>query len=800
MDMSLSGFISRLPLLLFLVLFTAFTAISVRYASSASLFMQGLALCSGILWLACGLLYSHTAKLLFITLLLNLLSLFAYKELLAVNAELSSLMVISNIWLLFYLFSQLEYAFVRMVSRVLAITLAMISSVVLLTGLYYGSMDKELVFALLQTNLQEAMAFLGFTVELKAIILLAMSAALIGLWLSYSANKKRVTSPLFALLLISLSFFSLLQPNSFKGIRNVLAYIEQYHFELEQLRTVIDKRKSSASKYSVTTNSENSLHLLVIGESLSSFHMSSYGYRRETTPWIAQSQPIQLQYAYSSHTHTMEVLTLALTQSNQYNQLDYFDSASLIDVLNQAGFQTAWISNQISAGEWDNHISALAFESDYVRFINTNVGKSDFTRKQDDALIDELRRYLTNQDLNQNHFIILHMMGSHIAYCDRVKGQAPSLSPAPHYLYKGKQNDCYDETVVFADQILSRAYELVSNTPHFSSMTFFSDHGEEVFEKLGHDSRQFRETMAEIPFLIWSKEPKPALEKNQDKVFTNDLLFDYLLGLTEINNELKSEHLDIGSDRYSLPLNQAKTLHASIPISSLTRHKTKVNLNQSDNLMAHRVNTIGSMDEAKHQGFRRIELDLVISDGVMQVGHDPQTLTGQSLEAYLEYENRYFEALWFDIKNINEQNLSLVLETLEFLDSRYQLKSRTLIETSSTSPRISELSEKGWTTSYYLPTGLPQRLTSQEQTLAYVRKLRNQLKSQQMRSLSYDISLFEFVDNHLRESIIKPLGLKMNTWTSLRARDSALFTKLEKVGANQGFENVIVIHTTRFRL
>ncbi|KJY73469.1 hypothetical protein TW78_09875 [Vibrio coralliilyticus] len=69
-----------------------------------------------------------------------------------------------------------------------------------------------------------------------------------------------------------------------------------------------------------------------------------------------------------------------------------------------------------------------------------------------------------------------------------------------------------------------------------------------------------------------------------------------------------------------------------------------------------------------------------------------------------------------------------------------------------------------------------------------------------MRSLSYDISLFEFVNNHLRESIIKPLGLKMNTWTSLRAQDSALFTKLEMIGANQGFENVIVIHTTRFRL
>lgn len=800
MDMPFAGLASRLPHILFLLLFSAFISIGVRYFGSAPLFVQGLALCSCVLWLACFFLYSKTAKLLCVTLLLNLLSLYAYKELLAVRFESGSFIVISNSWLVLYLLSQSGYGFVRIVSVVLASVLVFASSTLLLTGLYYGSMDKELVFALLQTNTQEALEYLGFLADLKALSLLVVSAALLWLWIRYSSSKDRTSSPVFALLLIALSVFSLYQQNSFKGVRNALTHVEQYHFELAQLRSVIEKRKSSTIDYSATASSERSLHLLVIGESLSRFHMSSYGYRRETTPWIAQSKPIQLQHAYSSHTHTMEVLTLALTQSNQYNQLDYFDSASLIDVLNQAGFQTAWISNQISAGEWDNHTSALAYESDYVRFINTNVGKSDYTRKQDDALIDELQAYLSTQDLNQNHFIVLHMMGSHIAYCDRVKGRNKSLLPAPSYLYKEKQNDCYDETVMFADQVLEQAYELVSNTPHFASMTFFSDHGEEVFEKLGHDARRFKQTMAEIPFLVWSKEPKPSLERNQEKAFTNDLLFEYLLGLTEVNSDLTLERLDIGSERYHLPLNQAKTMHAKVPISSLPLHKTKANLNSNKDLMAHRVNTIGAMDDAKRQGFRRIELDLMIKNGAIYIGHDPETLTGQRLEEYLEYENNNFEALWFDVKNLNEQNLSLVLETLERLNSQYQLKSRTLIETSSTSARISQLSNNGWKTSYYLPTGISEELASQEQALAYVSILQKQLKAQKMQSLSFDISLLEFVDTYLLESIIKPLGLKMNTWTFLQAEDTDLASKLEKLGANQGFENVIVIHNTRFRL
>ncbi|GAM57566.1 hypothetical protein JCM19231_2685 [Vibrio ishigakensis] len=788
--------------LLFLLLFTTFLAMGFRYFESATLFEQGLALSSSLLWLIFAFIYPEASKRLCISLLLSTLSLYSYKELLTSAPEYGSLIVISNTWLLLFLMSHSRYQVVRLISQLFAITLTLLATTMLLTALYYGSMDKELVFALLQTNTQEAWEYVGFLADSEATGIIVLCLSLLGLWL-FSPRTTHISASLFALLLIAMSAIATTLPASFTGINDSLAHAKQYHFELAKLHEVINKRDSSNYQYSATATSDASLHLLVIGESLSRFHMSSYGYRRNTTPWITESKPIQIEHAYSSHTHTMEVLTLALTQSNQYNQLDYFQSASLIDVLNQAGFQTAWISNQISAGEWDNHTSALAYESDYVRFINTNVGKSDFTRKPDMALVSELESYLSTQDLNQNHFIVLHMMGSHIAYCDRIKGVPNSLSPASNYLYSSKQNDCYDETVAYADKVLEKAFNLVSKTPHFSSMTFFSDHGEEVFEKLGHDARRFKETMAEIPFLVWTASEHAELKSNQDRVFTNDLLFEYVLGLTQVESSLREDAFDLGSADYELDEHSAKTMHATVAIQSLPLYQAQTAL-ADKNLMAHRVNTVGAMDDAKHQGFKQIEVDLIFDEksGKLMLGHGQKTLSGQSLEEYLAFENGQFEALWFDVKNLDQNNLEDVVEQLETLDSRYQIKPRTLVETSSTSLQIAKLSSLGWKMSYYLPTQLSQQLqqANEAEITDYAKGLFLQLKGQKMRSLSFDISLLSFVEESLKKAVVEPLELEMNTWTSFKASDLDLEAKLVRAGANKDFKHVIVIHNTRFRL
>lgn len=90
------------------------------------------------------------------------------------------------------------------------------------------------------------------------------------------------------------------------------------------------------------------IYVLVIGESTARDHMSVYGYRFDTTPWMSQfvkgPGTICFKKAYSNYVTTVPVLTYALTDKNQYNSVSMAQAYSLIEVAAAAGFDTYWIS------------------------------------------------------------------------------------------------------------------------------------------------------------------------------------------------------------------------------------------------------------------------------------------------------------------------------------------------------------------------------------------------------------------------------------------------------------------------
>lgn len=78
------------------------------------------------------------------------------------------------------------------------------------------------------------------------------------------------------------------------------------------------------------------LYVLVIGESATRDHMESYGYKRHTTPFLEsfKKDPGTLLFskAFSNHTHTVPVLTYALSQKNQYNNIPLQKAYFLIEI------------------------------------------------------------------------------------------------------------------------------------------------------------------------------------------------------------------------------------------------------------------------------------------------------------------------------------------------------------------------------------------------------------------------------------------------------------------------------------
>src|SRR5699024_4361655 len=93
------------------------------------------------------------------------------------------------------------------------------------------------------------------------------------------------------------------------------------------------------------------IHIVVIGESTTTWHMQLYGYHKETNPLLTEirDELFIFDSVISPHTHTILSLEKMLSYSNYENQKPE-RNASIVQLANQAGFTSYWISNQRPIG------------------------------------------------------------------------------------------------------------------------------------------------------------------------------------------------------------------------------------------------------------------------------------------------------------------------------------------------------------------------------------------------------------------------------------------------------------------
>ena len=307
---------------------------------------------------------------------------------------------------------------------------------------------------------------------------------------------------------------------------------------------------------------ESGIYILVIGESETRDHMGAYGYERNTTPWLSSlkenDQVVIFENAYSNHTHTIPTLTYALTSANQYNNTPLLEAYSVLEVAKAAGFETYWISNQPKDSVFLTPLSVMASTADNQVWLNTNIGDKLSTEYYDERIADEV----LNQKFAQKSFVVLHLMGSHAAYRDRYPADFNRLKNITK-----KNVDAYDNSVLYTDFVLRRIYEAARLNPSFKALVYLSDHGDDVDNRLGHESSRFSYAMARIPFfMIASKsfmnkqaETFSALKQTQNKPWTNDLLYNFMLKIMGINDLEKA--YDISSPNYEIKKENALTLH-----------------------------------------------------------------------------------------------------------------------------------------------------------------------------------------------------------------------------------------------
>ncbi len=211
--------------------------------------------------------------------------------------------------------------------------------------------------------------------------------------------------------------------------------------------------------------------VLVIGESAAAGHWQLGGYGRDTNPLLAKrTDVIWLQNYAAPAVATAASVPMMLTRKPVHRGHDaIWPERSIVSAYREAGYETHWISNQLTAGMHDLMISTFAQEAQLVRWLS--LGAYQHASALDEHLLPALDDALESGAKKQ--FIVLHTMGSHFRYADRLPPHARHFS--------SKQNtelDTYDDTVRYTDSLLNQIIERLAHDARPSLMLYVSDHGE----------------------------------------------------------------------------------------------------------------------------------------------------------------------------------------------------------------------------------------------------------------------------------------------------------------------------------
>lgn len=303
--------------------------------------------------------------------------------------------------------------------------------------------------------------------------------------------------------------------------------LSQYQSEIRAYRKEARRRKDGLVdlQAAATPTSSREVHIVVVGESTNRNHMELYGYSRATTPRLSAMRDSLFVFldVISTFSHTLEAVKSALTFAGADKDKKLHQVYSILDVARKAGFQTYWISNQPPLGIWDNEISVLAKTADESIFVNRSgesIAACDM-HSPDERVLKPFEIAL-NSTTHEKILIIVHLMGAHAQYHLRYPATFnvftdPRAIPKPDRShldeYQRKTINVYDNAVLYNDWVVSRIVESAKsasqNSRSISSLVFFSDHGEEVFESrayLGHGWDNLGRHHFEVPFLVWLSE------------------------------------------------------------------------------------------------------------------------------------------------------------------------------------------------------------------------------------------------------------------------------------------------------
>ncbi len=371
---------------------------------------------------------------------------------------------------------------------------------------------EDSIISLFETNPEESKEFVAYYLSPWVLLGVGIYAVIPIILICKMKRTKRLSVWKHKYLFLgcmTILFFSL----SIERITKSIYFVNFYRIFFEyKMRTAIEdkaiKERQTVPFAVTTTNSELKTIIVIIGESETRHHMSLYGYNRPTNPLLSkESDLLVYKDVISPQVHTIPVIRSVMSFADKKNPDYIITRPSLFELFNRAGYETYFISNQPFGGNYRTSYDNLLEQAQHIKNLSLR-------KKPDEVILEPLKKILT-QPLVRSQLIVIHLIGSHMAYefrypaafnvfNHRKDGKVKSGAP---YLTDGAKTtiDRYDNTVLYNDSILAEAIELLKKREN-PLLVYFSDHGEEVYDYrdfAGHAYEKITTPMCEIPFLVW---------------------------------------------------------------------------------------------------------------------------------------------------------------------------------------------------------------------------------------------------------------------------------------------------------
>ena len=436
----------------------------------------------------------------------------------------------------------------------------------------------DMFLNLITTNYGEAMELLDNLMPAITLVVLLYVPALI--FATMSIIGKRKLSSVFlsrerpiAILALIIGIFSL--GISYLADKNYKPMTDLYPVNVCYNVYLAFQRDAKTCRYYQTSDSftyqakashplkEREVYVMVVGETARSQNWALNGYDRPTNPELRKVKGLtSFTQAFTETNTTHKSVPMPLSPITAYNFDSIYYQKGIITAFKEAGFRTAFFSNQ----RYNNSlIDFLGKEADTWNFLKERAINANHI-VYDDELLELVSNELKSRDRKQ--FIVLHTYGSHFNYKERYPSEMAFFKPDTPMDATAKNRNsllnAYDNTIRYTDYFLARLIRLLNEEDMNAALLYTSDHGEDIYDDdrhlFLHASPIASSYQLHVPFLIWMSdkyqqtypESLKAVQANKVKrVSSSASFFQTMLELGGIKTPYLNDSLSVTSHLYA---------------------------------------------------------------------------------------------------------------------------------------------------------------------------------------------------------------------------------------------------------